>query len=205
MLLAGGFDLQNQWGFYLSLGILALLLIAVISIFAVTQKRDENYKRVLDEQSNSVRVFVIDMKKDQVRYFNVTSLQDVHICTVAEFYQKFPIEEQKKVINWISAVADRTTQAPDYLETGIQENRTHRQYFSMLQKEAVDYDRQIIHLQSYVLKYIGTSRGDGTFSSHGLSTMKQVEEAIAANGTRHGATFAFHFAYKTIHDQDKEI
>ncbi|MCR5348954.1 MAG: hypothetical protein K6E59_05045 [Bacilli bacterium] len=177
----------------------------VIIVFTVSEKSNENYRRVLEEQSNSVRVFILNMKENSVRYFNVTTLDDIHHCTLSEFYQKFPIEEQKKVINWISAVADPSTHAPDYLETDIQENHTRRQYFSMLQVEAVDFDKQIIHLQSYLLKYMGVSKNDTGGTAHGLSAMKAVEEAIQSAGTRRGITYAFRFVYKRITDKDKEI
>ena len=197
-------SLVDSWGFYAALALLFLLVVAMIVTFAVTERRTKNYKRILEEQSNSVRVFILNLREDDVQYFNVTSLHTVHHCSVSEFYQKFPFSEQKKVINWINAVMDPSTQAPEYLETDIQENRTRRQYFSMLQVEAVDFEHQILHLQSYLLKYMGTSKNDGP-NNHGLSTMKEVEEAILAGGTRRGLTMAFRFVYKRITDKDKEI
>ena len=198
------FNFMDSWGIYVSLAVLVLTLVAILIFFIATEKSNEAYKRALEEQSNSVRVFILKLKEDDVSYFNVTALQNVHHCTLAEFYQKFPIEEQKRVINWISAVADKSTHAPDYLETDIQENKTRKQYFSMLQVDAVDFNRQIIHLQSYLLKYMGGNKGDANHS-HGLSTMKQVEEAITAGGSRRGLTCAFRFAYKRISEKDKEI
>lgn len=205
MLVLLSFDFANYWGIYVSVLLLVLVLVAVLIFFIATERSNEAYKRALEELSNSVRVFILNIKENDVSYFNVTSLKTIHHCTMSEFYQKFPIEEQKRVINWISAVADKSTQAPDYLETDIQENRTRRQYFSMLQVEAVDFQKQIIHLQSYLLKYMGVSKGDANGNTHGLSTMKQVEEAIASAGVRRGVTYAFRFAYKRISDKDKEI
>ena len=197
-------NIRQNWAIYLSVGMLIFVAIAVLVTFIVAEKRNKDYKRILEEQSNSVRVFVLNLKEDTVSYFNVTSLQNIHHCTVTEFYQKFPVSEQKKVINWIDALSDKNAQAPDYLETDIQENKTRRQYFSMLQVEAVDHDKGLIHLQSYLLKYMGTSRSEGA-NNHGLSTMKEVEEAIQAGGTRRGLTIVFRFIYKKITEKDKEI
>ncbi|MBR1846494.1 MAG: hypothetical protein IJ787_02115, partial [Bacilli bacterium] len=148
----------QRWGIYAGCVLLAITAVVALILFIHTERRNDEYRRVLEEQSNSVRVFILKLREDDVQYFNVTALQKVHHCTISEFYQKFPIAEQKKVINWINAVADPTTQAPDYLETDIQENHTRRQYFSMLQLEAVDFDKQIIHLQSYLLKYMASSK-----------------------------------------------
>ena len=194
----------ENWGIYTSLILLATLAIVILVTFIVTEQKNKRYRMILDEQSNSVRVFILDMKNNSVSYFNVTSLQNIHHCTVSEFYQKFPISSQKKVINWINAIADRSTQAPEYLETDIQENHSRKQYFSMLQIEAVDHEKQIIHLQSYLLKYMGASKSDLS-SNHGLSTMKEVEEAIKLGGTRRGLTVVFRFIYKKITEKDKEI
>ena len=195
----------DSWGIYVSVLLLVIILIAVIVVFFVVEKRSGHYRRALEEQSNSVRVFVLRMDEDEVLYFNVTALQNVHRCTLMEFYQKFPITEQQKVINWINAIADPTTEAPDYLETDIHENRTRRQYFSMLQVESVDYEKRIIHLQSYLLKYMAPYKEGSEGNSHGLSTMKQVSEALAANGAKRGVTLVFRFVYKRIADKDKEI
>ncbi len=194
----------QRWGIYAGCVLLAITAVVALILFIHTERRNDEYRRVLEEQSNSVRVFILKLREDDVQYFNVTALQKVHHCTISEFYQKFPIAEQKKVINWINAVADPTTQAPDYLETDIQETHTRRQYFSMLQLEAVDFDKQIIHLQSYLLKYMASSKNDGG-NNHGLSTMKEVGEALAAMASRRGLTMVFRFAYKKITDKDKEI
>ena len=197
-------DLASDWAIYVSLMVLVLAAVAVFVTFYITERRNQAYRRVLDEQSNSVRVFVLNIAENDVQYFNVTSLKEIHHCTIGEFYQKFPISEQKRVINWINALVDPTTQAPDYLETDIQENHTRKQYFSMLQVDSVDCDRQIIHMQSYLLKYMGTSKEGNNFN-HGLSTVKEVEEAMQLGGMRRGMTMAFRFAYKKITDKDKEI
>lgn len=181
-------------------------MITVIVVFIVIEKQNKSYRRALEEQSNSVRVFVLRMDEDSVSYFNVTALQNVHQCTLMEFYQKFPIAEQQKVINWINAIADPSVRdAPDHLETDIHENRTRKQYFSMLQVESVDYVKRIIHLQSYLLKYMAPTKEGMEGGNHGLSSMKEVSEALAANGTKRGVTLVFRFVYKRITDKDKEI
>ena len=201
------FDWAADWGIFAGVAALLAVFITSMALFFSAERSNEHYKRILAEQSSSVRVFIMDLAHDEVRYFNVVDIREMHRCTVAEFYAKFPVAEQKRVINWINAVADPTTQAPDYLEVDIQESHTRRHYFSMLQVESVNHERQIIHLQSYLLKYMGTStnpNGNGVVAT-GLSTMKEVEDAIAANGLRRGITLAFRFAHKRIAEKDRDI
>ena len=199
------FNFAENWGMVAAVVILLVIAIGVLISFLLSERKNRLYKREMDEQSNSVRIFVLNVAEDRVQYFNVTSLREIHTCSLNEFYQKFPIAEQKRVINWINALIDPTTQAPDYLETDIQENHTRRQYFSMLHVESVDHKKQIIHLQSYLLKYM-TSGHDGLGGAgHGLTPMKEVEEAMKSSGLRRGVTLAFRFSYKKIADKDKEI
>ena len=184
------------------IGILLAFLLFVILSFLFTRKRGDKYRRLLEEQSNSVRIFTIDIPNNKVTFFNVTTLSNAREYTLGEFYQQFPIFEQKKVINWINALAEPGTSAPEFLETDIQESRSKRQYFSLLQVEKVDQERQVIHLQSYLMKYMASSSGS---TKHGLSTMKEYQAAISNHSKRRGATAVYRFSYKRISDADEEI
>ena len=198
------FEVETHWLIWAACLALILLLLGLGLTFFLAEKSNQKYLQTLEEQSNSVRVFILDVKNDRVQYFNVTSLRQIRECTLGEFYQKFPVAEQKKVINWINAIVDPSTEVPEYLEADIQEHRTRRHYFSMLQVDAVDYKRQVVHLQSYLLKYMLTAKGEsGRY--HGLSTVKEVEEAMTGVSHKRGLTLAFRFAYKRIADKDREI
>ena len=194
---------KTYWMFYLAITILVVLAIILLASFAYARKRDEKYRLSLDEQSNSIRVFVIDLKKDMVKFFNVTTLHKVTEITIGQFYQHFPVSQQQRVINWINAISDPGTGAPDYLETDIQDNHSKKRYFSMLQVEHVDHEKGIIHILSYLMKDMVTSRsGQGRY---GLSTVKELESAIAANGKKKGFSACYRFVYKKMSDKDKDI
>ena len=185
--------------------VLAMLVLVLILFFSFlwVRKKDEKYAFTLDEQSNSLRIFIIDLPHDKVTFFNVTTLRHVSHCTVGQFYQRFPVSQQPRVINWINAICDPGTGAPDYLETDIQDRHNKKQYFSLLQLEHVDRANGIIHLQSYLMKYMVANRGDN--GRHGLSTVKELETAIAANGKKRGFSACFRFVYKKITEKDRDI
>ena len=194
---------QAYWMFYLAILILLILALVLILSSVWAKKRDERYSLSLEEQSNSVRVFVIDTKKDMVKFFNVMTLHRVSEITMSQFYQHFPVSQQQRVINWVNAISDPSTGAPDYLETDIQDNRSKKRYFSMLQVEHVDFEHGIIHILSYLMKYMVTNRnGQGRY---GLSTAKELETAIASSGRKKGFSACYRFVYKKITDKDKDI
>ena len=199
------FDFASDWPIFAGIALLLLLLSIVIFIFVWVKRRNGIFQRAFDDKSNSVRIFILDTKKDQVSYFNVTSVSKIRRCSMGDFYSMFPVSEQKNVIQWVNSLMDDSDNASEYLETDMTETRSRRQYFSMLQVEKIDRESGIIHIQSYLMKYMVTSKGSTTKTTHGLSTMSEVEEALRNNGKSRGITIVFRFCYKKITDVDKEI
>lgn len=198
--------LQAMWPLYVALSLLLFGILAALISFGVQENRYARYQELLKEQSNSVRVFVIDIPHGSVTYFNVTSISNIKKITLSQFYQHFPISEQKKVINWINAVADPEAQAPDFLETDVNDLSARKQYFSLLQVESVDRDKQIIHLESYLLKYMSPTQSDSSgVDYHGLSTVSDFEKALSSKRSKRGACICFRFGMKKTQDKDREI
>ena len=196
------YSFAMDWPVYASIAILGVLVVLILISYAINRHQMDRYKKEIEDQSNSVRVFVVDIPHDKVTYFNVTSLSDVKTYTLGEFYQHFPIAEQKKVINWINALGDPGTSAPEFLEVDVQDSKFKRQTFSLLQVEKVDKKKQVIHLLSYLMKFMSSSFGS---PRRGLSSIKEYQAAMETNPRKKGVTGAFRFAYKKIADKDKEI
>lgn len=197
--------IKNNWELVLCVGLVTITIIAVCASFFISEKKNEKYKKLLAEQSNSVRIFIIDVANNSVRFFNSSSLSNVRNWSLGEFYSQFPSNEQRRVIDWVNALVDSSTEAPDYLETDVQISGSKKQYFSLLQVESVDQKKQVIHMQSYLLKYMHTSKNSAyNVSKYGLSTIKDLSTAFPAN-KRRGFTACFRFQYKKILDKDKPI
>ncbi len=199
-----GQKLLNHWPIIVVGALLFILAVVMIITFLIAEKRDVKFRNSINELSSSVRVFVINVPAGSVDYFNMSSISNVRHQTLSQFYQQFPISEQKKVITWINSLTDPMANPPMFLETDIHDTKVHKQYFSMLQANSVDKEKQIIHLESYLLKYMTASRGNSS-STHGLSTMKDLTKAIESNSKKRGITACYRFLYKKIQDKDKEI
>lgn len=186
--------------------ILLAALVFLIVTFAVDAKKEKKYEELLTDQSNSVRVYVINIPEDSVTYFNVSSPGNSHKESMEEFYRHFPSSEQKKVMNWINALADNGTEASDFLETDVNDPTDKKQYFSMLQAESVDTKRKILHIQSYLFKYMASSKASGSgVNRHGLSTIKEYSKAVDQKGKKKGVTIVYRFLYKKAQKKDREI
>ena len=196
------FSFENDWPWIaLVLFLIASLVVAIVS-FSNGKHSDLSYKSALKEKSNSVRVFVIDYPKQLVTFFNVTSLREIRSMTLTEFYAQFANEEQVKVIEWVSSLLDPEADAPSYLETGVNISRLKKQYFSMLEVTSVNKEKGIIHLESYLFKYISPEKQKGNLR---LSTNNEFRAAVKNNTRGKGVTFCCSFRYKRTADREKPI
>lgn len=199
-------NLLANWPIYVTLLILLAAILALIIAFAISEGQRKKLDHELIEKSNSIRIYLIDVPKEMVTYFNSSFLGKVKKERLSDFYQRFPMSEQKKVINWINALADPSTQAPDFLETDITDSSTKKQYFSLLQVDSIDRERGIIHLESYLLKYMATVKGSSSgVNTHGLHTAKELSKAIADKNGKKGISVCFRICYRQNQKRDAEL
>jgi hypothetical protein len=195
--------LINNWAVFTLIALIFVALVVIAVSYAISNKRDARYAETVEDQRTSVRIFVIDVPNDNVKFFNVTDLRHVRSMSLGDFYRQFPLDEQTKVIKWINAIADPKMETPTYLETDVLIHGAKKQYFSMLQVDHVDYKTGKIHLQSYLLKYMKTEKGAS--GGHGLTSEKDLCAAISSAPKNRGMSFCFRFAYQKMSEKDKEI
>ena len=197
---------QEHWIFLLVLLLLVAAIVLLIITFGTSEKKHKLFKEELNEQNNSVRVYIIDLPNNKVRYFNAIDLGNVRTIDLSSFYQQFPLSEQRKVIDWIKAVLDPDEKAPDHLEADVTISRTRKQYFSLLQIDHVDTEKGILHVQSFLLKYLSLNKQGKGSKTKQLSSIKDYNDAIHANkGKRKGITACYSFRYKKGSDRDRPI
>ncbi len=198
--------LSQHWPAILVALVLLAGLVFLIVTFAMDIHRRREYEASLFDKVNSVRVYVINLPQNAVSYFNVLSLGKVKRESLNDFYRHFPSSEQKRVMNWINAIAESGTDESDLLEVDVNDTFDKKQYFSTLQVEAVDSKRKIIHLQSYLFKYMASSKsGSSGVNHHGLSTSKDFAKAINAKGKKKGVSIVYRFIYKKTQKKDRDI
>lgn len=133
--------------------ILVVLLIMLIMLIVYHVKEKKNLV-TMRNQSNSVRVFVIDYKRRSVRYFNRSNLKKQKVISFQKFLNQFPLEEQTKIQKWIEDLSAGKEEVPMYMECDVIINKDKKSFFSFLQVQKRDKKTQIIHLESYLMKYL---------------------------------------------------
>jgi len=181
--------------------LLGVVLIVLIISFILAQTSSKRYKNDIYETSNSLRVFIIDAKNDRVRYFNRSRLQRKKTSTITAFYNQFPANERDKIITWVGDLLDDTPNTPKYLEINVLINFNKKSYFSLLQVTKVDHTKDIIYLESYILKYMYATKTKNVKVRKFLSREKFIA-CLNAYHQPKGVTFAIDFFNKRTLEEE---
>ena len=181
--------------------LLGVVLIVLIISFILAQTSSKRYKNDIYETSNSLRVFIIDAKNDRVRYFNRSRLQRKKTSTITAFYNQFPANERDKIITWVGDLLDDTPNTPKYLEINVLINFNKKSYFSLLQVTKVDHTKDIIYLESYILKYMYATKTKNIKVRKFLSREKFIS-CLNAYHQPKGVTFAIDFFNKRTLEEE---
>lgn len=181
--------------------LLGVVLIVLIISFILAQTSSKRYKNDIYETSNSLRVFIIDAKNDRVRYFNRSRLQRKKTSTITAFYNQFPANERDKIITWVGDLLDDTPNTPKYLEINVLINFNKKSYFSLLQVTKVDHAKDIIYLESYILKYMYATKTKNIKVRKFLSREKFIA-CLNAYHQPKGVTFAIDFFNKRTLEEE---
>ena len=180
---------------------LGAVLLGIVISFIVVQSKARHYGRDFEESANSLRVFIIDTKNDQVRFFNRSKLQKKKTATITAFYNQFPANERDKIITWIGDLLDDTPNTPKYLEINVLINYNKKSFFSLLQVSKVDHEKGLIYLESYILKYMYAPKRKESGVRKFLSREKFIK-AVNLNHQGKGATFAINFFNKRTNENE---
>ncbi|MCQ2815088.1 MAG: hypothetical protein MJ227_02210 [Bacilli bacterium] len=179
--------------------ILTLLFCAVILTlsFFIHGSIAKRYAKLIKEESNSVRVFDIDVKRNVVSYFNRSDLRNKQTIDLKTFYDKFHPNDAEKVKSWIFSICVNPNNAEKYLEADIIVHHGKGSYFSLLKLLKYNEKLGIIHIESHVLVYITPNNDSKKKKDAFTGVLKRsvIADMINKNKTLHGYTFAIKFFY----------
>ena len=171
-------------------GVALLAMVVVIILFAISNHRDENHDKEIRNLSNSLRIFVIDVKNDTVRYFNSAHLRERRTSSITSFYNQFNSRERENLINWVGHLLEDDDETPKFLEVNVYIESSRQSAASILEVQKIDYERQVIYIESHLLQttFKAKHKGEKPDFSKKDYLFKRI---VMSNGR--GATFAFNF------------
>ena len=178
-----------------TLGFLTFLVISLI----LSSGRDYKYVERMKTESTTLRIFIIDMKNNSVVYFNRSDLRNKHKIDLNSFFSHFLTIDVDKIKTWIFAICTDYKTADKYLEADVLVNHGRTTYFSLLKLLKYDPNEGIIHIESFILKYITPNNVPNKKKKKSLITgvvkRSTMESLIVKEKSLKGFTYAIRFYY----------
>lgn len=178
--------------------VLAFMTFLIISL-AASSTKDRKYLERLKTESTTLRIFIIDVKNNSVVYFNRSDLRNKRQIDLTAFYSHFHTNDVDKIKSWIYSICTNYKTADKYLEADVLVNHGKTTYFSLLKLLKYDPNEGVIHLESFVLKYITPNNAPNKKKKKALFTgvvkRSTMESLIVKEKSLKGFTFAIRFYY----------
>ncbi|MCQ2794047.1 MAG: hypothetical protein MJ207_01585 [Bacilli bacterium] len=141
---------------------------------------------------NSVRSFVIDVKHEQVRYFDRNKIRKLRTMTLNEFLSQFSKPDRNKLSAWISSAFRKKNFEETYLPTRVKIDRTNHFVFTILKMVEIKKSEEILHIDSYLFRYLNRQNKAGYFM--GESALPEINQFLKFIRFRRGAVINFTFS-----------
>ena len=185
--------------FVILLIVIGFLTFLFISLFT-SSKRDYQYVEKMKAESTTLRIFIIDVKNNSVVFFNRSDLRNKKEIDLNSFYTHFHSNDVDKIKAWIFAICTNYKTADKYLEADVLVNHGRTTYFSLLKLLKYDPNEGIIHIESFILKYITPNNASNKKKKKkalftGVVKRSTMESLIVKEKSLKGFTYAIRFYY----------
>ena len=204
------FDFSNiPFVIFLALTLLVLtFLVFLIISHSVSTGRDIKYIERMKTEATTLRIFIIDVKKNSVVFFNRSDLKNKRHIDLNSFYSHVHTNDIDKIKSWIFSICTDYKSADKYLEADVLVNHGRTTYFSLLKLQKYDPNEGIIHIESFILKYITPNNSPNKKKKvilTGVVKRSTMESLILKEKSLRGFTFAIRFYYirKKVLSNDK--
>lgn len=205
MLTRNFLDVSTDMMIVASIILVAIILLSlVIVLFIVSRNNEIKHIDKIEDLSSSMRIYVLDLANDTVKYFNRKSLKAIKTSSIIDFYNQFRTNDRIKVINWIRSLLDETSKPKNYLEINVLEKKRRKTCYSILQVQKVDFEAKIIHLESYLLRLQNEKQKNKKTVSK-FSSRDALTRLVSTSNTKKGATIAINFFYKNPDQRGDEF
>ncbi len=191
-------DLEFLIFFIIIVSIVFFLFVFILS-YSLSRKSDKLYIQKIKSESNTTRIFIIDVKNNLVTFFNRSDMKTKKTQNLVEFYHHFHPNDVEKVKDWILTVCMDPKKAEQYLEADVVLNKGKKSCYSLL--KLIKYNPAVgqVHLESHLLKFItpinSSNKKKKRGAVYGVVKRSVMQQMVAHNRSLRGFTFAIRFYY----------
>lgn len=181
--------------------ILTIVFIILITLlFILLNYRNRKFVSQVNYESTTIKVFVLDVKKNEIVSFYKSDLRKKHKIDIVSFYGQFHPNDVDKVKEWIFQITVGDSKVDEFLEADVLIKRNRKPCFSLLRLLKFDSETGIIHIESHLLKYItpnnvNRSKAYKKKVPTGVLKKSQIYSLIKKNKSLRGFTFGIRFFY----------
>ena len=188
--------------------LLVLLAVAIFVVIVVSMilsnHENVNVKKKFELAENTTRIICIDAKNNKVRYFNKSNIEHQVVCSIDEFLNNFPTEEKVRFGKWIDELLSTKKNVSDYLEVDVIFEKEKKSYYSFIQLQKLDKRKKIIHLESYVMKYLDVKNKTDKKKLSNI-TVTNIEQMLTIEKMKNKNKGSFLFvAFRNTKIQDED-
>ena len=184
--------------FFILMVVILVLLAIFITTASVSASFYNNRKKKIESEANTLRIYIINVKKNEVTFFSRSNLKNKFTMDLQDFYNRFHPNDIEKVKNWIFSICVDYKNAEQYLEADALIDKEKNPSFSLLKLVKCDQEKGLIHIENHILRYI-------TPTNYVAHTKKRVVSGVVKRGVMEamvtkeksilGFTFAIRFFY----------
>jgi len=173
---------------------LAFLVLAIM--FPIIKKMIASKHHETLSKVYSYRIYKIDLNLNKVTFFDKTNPRNMRTTDFDHFLRQYTAEDYYRVENWLRNLLDAKKQTSWHLEARALIHATKNTYFSVLEVTNLDVEKKIIHLNSYLLRYLSPKRGHARKSANNVISMTDASHRLEKASSNRGATYLIRFYYR---------
>ena len=204
---------NQQFIIFFTLVVSVVVLISfLITTFSLSNAHISQNANSISREGKSVRIYIIDLKNNNVIYFTRNDLKNKERISLSQFYLFFSEKSVDKLKNWIYGICIENRALSDYIEVDIVSRKSKKNYYSILKKVKFDSKVGLLHLESHIMVYTSPStvaikRNRGVLVGH--VNKEDVKKLIEKQKNLTGYTFCTRFFYRrsqvTIQDKVENV
>lgn len=178
--------------------VISLLIIFFIVSFSLSIHRKHVFKNNLLNESNTLRIFSINLNDNSVYYFDRIDLKNKKNIPLSEFYDFFNIEDVTKIKQWFTNISTFQDNIAPFLEVDtIVDNQGTHNVFSLLKLISYQKNSNILHLEMQTLKYLSLKPNTNEKKNSPIrnTTLSTFGEIINNSKNLKGFLFSLRFTY----------
>lgn len=195
----GNFNDKTFLFFFIIMVVAILIAIFVIVSYSVSLAKEKRFATQLSYESTTTNIYVIDVKKNKMTYFNKSDMKNKTTSDLMSFYSRFHPNDVEKVKTWIFSICVDYKRAEQYLEADIMLNNGKKPCFSLLKLLKYNPEIGLVHIECRVLKYITPNNAPKVKKNKktqvGIVKRSQIASLITKNKSLRGYTYCVRFFY----------